>query len=284
MAFTVNNKDFESKEEFVLLGRGCATKIPTPVDIIRVDEDLAKNRTRAPLFEKLTIEVKYIHITNGEKGRITTLQRESQITLLNQAFGNAGLNFIYNEDDTIFIDNEEWYTMGHRSLAEREAKTQLGFDATQYLNFYTAGLGNGLLGWATFPMDLEGDVVMDGVVLLDESLPGGNAAPYNLGMTGVHEVGHWLGLYHTFQGGCNGIGDQVSDTTAHSGPNYGTPEEGKPHNACNKDEFAPIHNYMNYVDDEWMDELTEKQEVRIKEEILMYRTGLITAEANTITQ
>lgn len=275
MAFFINNKEFENQEEFSRSGRGCATKIPTPIEILRVDEEIASNMLRRQLFTKLSIEIKFHHITYGSRGFITESQREQQVKLLNSAFLNADISFFYSETSVKFIDNFSWYYMGHGSKAEREAKSNLLSDSSKYLNFYTGGLVAGLLGWATFPFDLAGDPKIDGVVVLDESLPNGNASPFNLGMTGVHEVGHWLGLYHTFQGGCNGIGDHVHDTPAHTKPNFGKPEIGKPHNACNVGEFAPIHNYMNYVDDSWMNELTNAQASRIKEQILMYRTGLL---------
>ncbi len=275
MAFYINNKEFKSKGEFSKFGRGCATKIPTPIEILRVDEEISSNKSRRRLYSKLTIEIRFHHITHGARGRIKKNQREKQISLLNKAFSGANLTFKYSESKVQFIDNYNWYFMGHGSASEREAKTSLGLDTKKYLNFYTGGLVSGLLGWATFPFDLAGDPLMDGVVVLDESLPGGNASPYNLGMTGVHEVGHWLGLYHTFQDGCDRIGDHVPDTPAHRDANYGTPDRGKPHNACKTDEYAPIHNYMNYVDDAWMEELTSAQEVRIKEQIMMYRTGLL---------
>ncbi|MDT7829117.1 zinc metalloprotease [Pricia sp. S334] len=274
MAFTINGKSFESQEEFTRFGRGCATKTPAPIEILRVDQEIERNKSQRFLFQKLTIPLKFVHFTYGSKGLIIPEQREKQVHLLNKAFQNAGIEFVYDESEVVFVDNYNWYKMGYRSYSEREAKSNLSTDTSKYLNFYTGGLQKGLLGWATFPFDLAGDPIMDGVVVLDESLPNGNAAPFNLGMTGIHEVGHWLGLYHTFQGGCDGIGDHVHDTHAHSKANYGKPEKNKRHNACKQGEFAPIHNYMNYVDDEWMSELSDAQAGRIKEQILMYRTGL----------
>ncbi len=95
----------------------------------------------------------------------------------------------------------------------------------------------------------------------------------------MHEIGHWVRLYHTFQDGCFGNGDEVDDTPSHSGPNFGKPkDEEQPHNLCPNapaGSLCPIHNYMNYVDDDWMNEYAPGQKDRTWAQIGMFRSQLL---------
>jgi hypothetical protein len=67
------------------------------------------------------------------------------------------------------------------------------------MNSLAEGAGQGLLGYATFPMDFVSKPSNDGVVILYSTLPGSSSPTFNLGRTLTHEAGHWCGLYHTFQ-------------------------------------------------------------------------------------
>lgn len=215
-----------------------------------------------------TVVPTYVHvITNGTAGNVPASQVTAQISVLNNAYAASGLSF--DLVSTSYTNNASWYSAGYGSTAERQMKYALHQGTRDDLNIYVAGIGGGLLGWATFPNG--SDALMDGVVLLNASLPGGSAAPYNQGDTGTHEVGHWVGLYHTFQGGCAKQGDLVSDTPAEKSPAYGCPV-GR--DSCRRAAgLDPVKNFMDYSDDACMDQFTPGQRTRMQNQWVLFRAG-----------
>lgn len=133
--------------------------------------------------------------------------------------------------------------------------------ASQYLNIWVCTLSNSILGYAQFP---GGAAATDGVVI-DYRYFGTNGtatAPFNLGRTGTHEVGHWLNLRHIW-GDANCGSDLVSDTPTHNTSNYGCP--AYPHlSTCSGAPVEMTMNYMDYTDDACMYMFTNGQSVRMQ--------------------
>ena len=202
-----------------------------------------------------------------ETGNVPQSWINNQISVLNSAY--AGTGFGFNLSQTLRHRSNKYYTGCYRQ--DSRMKSSYAVDPAHNLNMYTCSPSGGLLGWAYFPDAAAESNSIHGVVLLDESLPGGGAAPYNQGDTATHEVGHYLGLYHTFQGGCSGSGDEVSDTPAEASAAYGCPV-GR--DTCAGGGDDPIRNFMDYTDDSCMNTFTSGQVSRMQSMTSAYRPSL----------
>lgn len=299
--FVVGSHSWESQQAFIDSGARCGVKPLDALEAARVEEKIGPylrqlaqggmlgkaggggskgkppgggggNTTPpSPAVSGGVVNVYFHVITNTDgDGALTNNQINNQLSILNAAFGGTGWSFNLVSTDT--TANNSWYTMGYGTAAESQAKAALRKGSADDLNIYTADLGGGLLGWATFPSSYASNPSRDGVVILYSSLiKGSNAAPYDEGDTATHEVGHWMGLYHTFQGGCNGSGDSVSDTPAERSAAYGCPS-GR--DSCRSlAGLDPIENFMDYTDDYCMDRFSAEQDVRMDAMFSAYRYG-----------
>jgi hypothetical protein len=294
--FWVGDHSWQSKQAFIDSGARCAPKPLSDLERFEVEQKLGPfMAARAQALGQPGTDAKpgsggggggtavkggvvnvYFHVINKgsgiANGDVPDGQIADQMAILNAAYAGTGWSF--NRISTDRTTNSTWYTMGPGTTAETQAKNALRQGTADDLNIYTANPGGGLLGWATFPSNYASNPNADGVVVLFSSLPGGSAAPYDLGDTATHEVGHWMGLYHTFQGGCarqTSGGDIVADTAAEKSAAYGCP--------VGRDSCAtlagvdPIINFMDYTDDSCMYQFTSGQDARMDSMYSAYRLG-----------
>ena len=271
--FHFNGVDYENQRAFLDSGRRCGTIHPDAIEAAAIEKEIRAS-TEGLVRSRVaggTINV-YFHVirlgTSLANGNISSTMINKQINVLNQAYSPHGWTFRLIQVDR--TTNFTWFTARYGSSAEAQMKTALRKGTADDLNIYTLEPGDDLLGWATFPWKFQKAPKKDGVVLLFSTLPGGNAFPYNKGDTGTHEVGHWLGLYHTFQGGCTNPNDKVSDTPQERNPAFGCPIA---RNTCNTAGSDPVKNFMDYTDDTCMDHFTVGQRNRINSVFTTYRFG-----------
>jgi hypothetical protein len=256
--------------------RLCATD-HNPTKISKMEQDFATRRETAEKQGVVAADVAggtinvYFHVirrgTGVSNGDITTTMINNQMSVLNNAYAAWGWSF--NLVTVTRTTNSSWFT-GCYGSAETTMKNSLRQGTADDLNIYSCSPSGGTLGYATFPSSYASQPKKDGVVILFSSVPGGTASPYNLGDTATHEVGHWMGLYHTFQGGCAGSGDYVSDTPAEASAAFGCPS-GR--NTCSTSGNDPITNFMDYTDDSCMFQFTGGQDARMDSMFTTYRYG-----------
>ena len=213
--------------------------------------------------------------TAAQRTRLETMVAD-QMDVLNDAFSGttapeaADTPFRFDLVSTNFVTNAAWANVSP-GKTERNMKATLHQGDSETLNIYAADIGGGLLGWAYFPKGYNnGRDYIDGVVILDESMPGGTAGKYALGDTLTHEVGHWMMLEHTFAGGCSAKGDGVADTPAEAMPQFDCPVGA---NTCDAPGLDPINNFMDYTQDSCMNMFTQGQADRMSDAWLDFRAG-----------
>ncbi|MCI0411310.1 zinc metalloprotease [bacterium] len=257
--------------EFKEKGLRCGTRIVYEDEARAVDADhkrwLRDYGSMVHANATPTVKV-YFHVirkdTTVAGGNIPDSWITAQISELNAKFPN--FDFVLQQPINR-VTNSQWFN--GRSASKMKSTLHKG--TCSDLNFYTNKVGSGLLGFATFPTNCASKPKDDGVVVHYQSLPGGPLVPYNEGDTGTHEVGHWVGLYHTFQGGCTGNGDFVSDTPAEASPNYECIPPGS-RDTCSGGGPDPVENIMDYTEDACMWDITAGQYSRSTSLSCQYRS------------
>jgi len=218
----------------------------------------------------------YFHVfTDGAIGNLTNQQLRQQINVLNADFGGfeggAYTGFSFDLAGVERIDNPNWfYNLGPGSSVEREAKAATHVGDASTLNIWTTN-GPGYLGFATFPSWYKRSPQLDGIVVDYNSFLGGAyGSAFSLGKTATHEAGHWLGLLHTFQGGCNDKGDYVADTPDERYPASGCPVGL---DTCPAPGTDPVRNYMDYSYDSCYDQFTAGQADRMQDFYSYFRAN-----------
>ncbi|MQA95243.1 MAG: zinc metalloprotease [Streptosporangiales bacterium] len=247
----------------------------TPEEAERLDRELTLARLRlgsdAALRAPVTVPVA-VHVIADEdgSGSVSDTRVKRQVSALERTYsgerGGADTGFRFRLAGVDVTRNDRWFNRPDRY--ERHMKRELREGGPETLNIYTADLGGELLGWATLPQRYRGAPEMDGVVVDHRSLPGGAFEGFDLGHTAVHEAGHWLALFHTFQNGCVPPGDRVSDTPYERIEAEGCPD-GR--DTCPAPGDDPVHNYMDYSKDACMTEFTEGQGERMQAAWAAYR-------------
>ncbi len=271
----------------------------------RNTQSAQKNGVRAIITIPVVVHVMHNDEAIGAGANISEAQILSQFVVLNEDYnalnadiadvpahfsgisGNAEFEFCLAQLDpegniTTGIDR---VSMGASGSWSDNRKPGTIWDNSKYLNLWVAPISGGTLGYATFPGTSSN---ADGVVVDYRYFGKAPENPFNsdfdLGRTATHEIGHWLGLDHSFQSGCSGLtsancgtqGDRICDTPPTANANYGC-NLSVNRNTCTEtpnDLPDMWMNYMDYMDDACLFMFTQEQVDEMRAVLNTSRAGI----------
>ena len=229
-AFTTNR---------ILTNRLVNGKIEIPVVVNVLYKTTAQNISNAQIQSQIDVLNKDFNALNSDYNSVPALFAGVK--------ANVGITFVLDQVIRKSTNKTSW---GTNDAMKKTAQGGIApTSPTTKLNLWSCNIGGGILGYAQFP---GGSSSTDGVVIDSRyfGLSGAANAPFNLGRTGTHEVGHWMNLRHIWGDATCGS-DLVSDTPTHNTANYGVP--AYPHySTCSGTPVEMTMNYMDYTDDNGM--------------------------------
>ncbi len=289
-------RDYYTSDYFEQNGKRCGKPksiIPqavAPSDCSFSSTSPSRDYDTADIYE-IPVVVHIIEHTSGD-GQISDALVHSQIDVLNEDFRalagtpgapgyDVGIEFVLATRDPLGNPttgitrsvNDTWFADGGSYW------NTLAWDTAEYMNVYTNEAGGNLGYVPNLPQGGLAGNASDRIVILWSAFGRASSGgpPYDQGRTMTHEVGHYLGLEHTFTGGCASAtapscystGDLLCDTASEAGWRFGCPGGAS---SCGT--LDPIENYMDYTDDTCMDRFTNEQSHRIRCSLLNYRSDL----------